>query len=119
MESPNTRSSLRPRWTRAVQPFPRPNGRGSSVLRELIRDEAIDAVRERWLALLVAARTITGDIRRRLALDASGKRLLTAVMGFRALWDEALLSLCLVFAIAAVVAPIMVLAGLKFGFIEF
>lgn len=32
--------------------------------------------------------------------------------------DEGLLSFCLVASIAAVVAPIMVLAGLKFGFVE-
>src|SRR5437016_4564127 len=48
----------------------------------------------------------------------TGKSRLTAVLGFRALWDEGLLSMCLVCAIAAVAAPIMILAGLKFGFIE-
>jgi len=43
---------------------------------------------------------------------------LTTVLAFRDLKDEALLSLCLLSAIGAVLAPIMVLAGLKFGFIE-
>src|SRR5262245_9931334 len=39
-------------------------------------------------------------------------------LGLVALADELLLTACLVAAIAAVVAPIMVLAALKFGFIE-
>lgn len=39
-------------------------------------------------------------------------------LGFRDLIDEALLTLCLVSAIAAVLTPIMILAGLKFGLIE-
>lgn len=43
---------------------------------------------------------------------------LPGMLAFRDLKDEALLSICLVSAIAAVLAPIMVLAGLKFGFIE-
>jgi putative ABC transport system permease protein len=43
---------------------------------------------------------------------------LTSRLAFRDLKDEALLSVCLVSAIAAVLAPIMVLAGLKYGFIE-
>lgn len=43
---------------------------------------------------------------------------LTNRLAFRDLKDEALLSLCLMSAIAAVLAPIMVLAGLKYGFIE-
>lgn len=39
-------------------------------------------------------------------------------LGFRDLVDEALLTICLVSAIAAVLTPIMILAGLKFGLIE-
>jgi putative ABC transport system permease protein len=53
-----------------------------------------------------------------LLADGRGKAWLTPILGFRALCDEALLSACLISAIAAVVAPIMILAGLKFGFIE-
>lgn len=40
------------------------------------------------------------------------------LLAYRDLKDEVLLSLCLISAIAAVLAPIMVLAGLKFGFIQ-
>lgn len=43
---------------------------------------------------------------------------LTTRLAYRDLRDEMLLSLCLVSAIAAVLAPIMVLAGLKYGFME-
>lgn len=43
---------------------------------------------------------------------------LTGLLAARDLRDEALLSVCLVSAIAAVLAPIMILAGLKFGFID-
>jgi len=75
---------------------------------------------------LKAAARLARDVRLRCAaalrefLRARGreKAWLTPVLGFRALLDEALLSACLVSAIAAVVAPIMILAGLKFGFIE-
>lgn len=46
------------------------------------------------------------------------QRGLAGMLAFLDLKDDALLSVCLVCAIAAVLAPIMILAGLKFGFIE-
>jgi putative ABC transport system permease protein len=46
------------------------------------------------------------------------RRSLTAMLAFLDLKDDALLSVCLVCAVAAVLAPIMILAGLKFGLIE-
>jgi putative ABC transport system permease protein len=45
-------------------------------------------------------------------------RVFAGMLAFLDLRDDALLSICLVAAIAAVLAPIMILAGLKFGFIE-
>jgi putative ABC transport system permease protein len=53
--------------------------------------------------------------RRALALRP---RALAGMLAFLDMKDDALLSACLVCAIAAVLAPIMILAGLKFGYIE-
>jgi putative ABC transport system permease protein len=45
-------------------------------------------------------------------------RALAGMLAFLDMKDDALLSACLVCAIAAVLTPIMILAGLKFGYIE-
>jgi putative ABC transport system permease protein len=45
-------------------------------------------------------------------------RILAGMLAFLDMKDDALLSACLVCAVAAVLAPIMILAGLKFGYVE-